>query len=122
MYSTKKEMHEQRINLFTLHCLIILTHIIEQLMCVKVFAKACPRIHSLRIFKLWRILTNIPPANSVAILINNGNLVVFDSHQHGSQGGLVLVGKLREIDELFNYLREKHNLCGSNFAELAMVV
>ena len=64
----------------------------------------------------------IPPANSVAILINNGNLVVFDSHQHGSQGGLVLVGKLREIDELFNYLREKHNLCGSNFAELAMVV
>ena len=64
----------------------------------------------------------IPPANSVAILIDNGNLAVFDSHQHGNQGGLVLICKLAEIHELFNYLGEKHNLCGSNFAELAMNV
>ncbi|CAB4001392.1 serine threonine- kinase BRSK2-like, partial [Paramuricea clavata] len=64
----------------------------------------------------------IPPANSVAILIDNGNLAVFDSHQHGNQGGLVLVCKLAEIHELFHYLGEKHNLCGSNFAELVMNV
>ena len=64
----------------------------------------------------------IPPANSVAIIIDNGNLAVFDSHQHGNQGGLVLICKLAEIHELFNYLGQKHNLCGSNFAELAMNV
>ena len=63
----------------------------------------------------------IPPANSVAILINNGNLAVFDSHQHASQGGLVLLCRLGEISEVFNYLGEMHDLCGSNFAELVTV-
>jgi len=63
----------------------------------------------------------IPQANSVAIGINNGNLAVFDSHQHGSQGSLVLVCRDGNISELFNYLGEKQDLRGSNFAELVTI-
>ena len=64
----------------------------------------------------------IPPANSVAILIKQWHpIAVFDSHQHASQGGLVLLCRLGEISEVFNYLGERDDLSGSNFAELVTV-
>ncbi|XP_028410469.1 uncharacterized protein LOC114533084 [Dendronephthya gigantea] len=63
----------------------------------------------------------MPPASSVAIIMENGNLAVFDSHQHGGRGSLVLVCKLGEIDYLLNYIEKTQKLCGSNFAELATI-
>ena len=64
----------------------------------------------------------IPAANSVAIIMDNGNLAVFNSHQHGDRGSQVLVCKLGEMDDLLNNVGKNHNLCGSNFAELTIIV
>ena len=61
----------------------------------------------------------IPPANPVAVLIENKQTALFDSHQHGDKGGLVLLSNLREFDTMLSYLEESQTLGGSNFAELA---
>ena len=41
----------------------------------------------------------IPPANSVAVLIEHKQIALFDSHQHGDKGGLVLLSNLGEFDK-----------------------
>ena len=63
----------------------------------------------------------IPPANSVAVLIENHQIALFDSHQHGNKGSLVLLCNLQEFESMYmlNYLGSQ-NLCGSNFAELGL--
>ena len=62
----------------------------------------------------------IPPANSVAILIENKQIALFDSHQHGDKGGLVLLSNLGEFDTMLSYLGESQNLGGSNFSEFGL--
>ena len=62
----------------------------------------------------------IPPANSVAVLIESQQIALFDSHQHGNNGGLVLLCNLEKFEQMLNYLGESQNLCGSNFAELGL--
>ena len=62
----------------------------------------------------------IPPANSVAVLIERQQIGLFDSHQHGNNGGLVLLCNLKKFKEMLNYLGESQNLWGSNFAELGL--
>lgn len=63
----------------------------------------------------------IPPANSVAVLMDAGHVAIFDSHQHGSHGGLVYTCKVEQINKLLDQMNgNNQNLCGSNFAELAM--
>ena len=59
----------------------------------------------------------IPLANSLAMLVNNGNLAEFDSNQHGSEGRLVLVCRHGDL----SILGEKQDLRGSNFAELVII-
>ena len=44
-------------------------------------------------------------------------LALFESHQDGNKGGLVLLCNLEEFDLMLNYLEKSQNLCGSNFAE-----
>ena len=61
----------------------------------------------------------IPPANSVAVLIENHQIALFDSHQHGNKGSFVLLCNLQEFESMLNYLGSQ-NLCGSNFAELGL--
>ena len=62
----------------------------------------------------------IPPDNSVTVLIENEQIAVFDSHQHGENGGLVLSCGFDKVDMMLNCLGKSHNLCGSNFAELGL--
>ena len=63
----------------------------------------------------------IPPANSVAVLMDAGHVAIFDSHQHGSHGGLVHTCKAEQIHKLLDQMNgNNQNLFGSNFAELAM--
>ncbi len=62
----------------------------------------------------------IPPANSVAVLFEHGQMAVFDSHQHGNKGGQVLWCNLKEIDMMLNCLGKLESLCWSNFAELGL--
>ena len=60
----------------------------------------------------------ISPANSVAVLMDAGHVAIFDSHQHGS---LVYTCKVEQINKLLDQMNgNNQNLCGSNFAELAM--
>lgn len=64
----------------------------------------------------------IPPANSVAVLMENDQIAIFDSHQHGDKGaGLVLLCGSENIDSILDYLVGKtQTLRGSNFARLGL--
>ena len=62
----------------------------------------------------------IPPANSVAVLIENKQMALFDSHQHGAGWFRLLLSNFREFDTMLSYLEESQNLGGSNFVKLAL--
>ena len=62
----------------------------------------------------------IPPAQSVAVLAEEGRIAIFDSHEHGRNGGLFAVSTSNNIVDFLNYLGHKACLDGSNFSLLEM--
>ena len=62
----------------------------------------------------------IPPATSVVVLMDKDQIAIFDSHQHGVKGGLVLLCDAKNIDSILNYLGKTQTLRGCNFARLGL--
>lgn len=60
----------------------------------------------------------LPPDKSVAVLANNNNIAIFDSHEHGASGGLIAVCR-SNVKDLLNYLQTKDLLNGCNFSVLS---
>ena len=47
----------------------------------------------------------VPPDKSMAIIQDNENVCLFDSHSHNGKGGLIMTGKVRNL-ELFCWMVE----------------
>ena len=62
----------------------------------------------------------VPAARSYAVLIDQGKIALFDSHQHGVYGGMIYVSKSRHSREFIAYLSQQESLCGCNFALLSL--
>ena len=63
----------------------------------------------------------VPAARSYAVLIEQGKIAVFDSHQHGVHGGMIYVSKSRCSREFVSYLGQQESLSGCNFALLSLL-
>ena len=49
----------------------------------------------------------IPPDKSVAVLAGKQEIAVFDSHEHGKDGGLIGVCRSKNISDFFNPLAQR---------------
>jgi hypothetical protein len=61
-----------------------------------------------------------PPDKSLALLADNDEVAVFDSHEHGQNGGIITVCRSKNIDDFFYYLQTNGTLDGYNFSQLAL--
>ena len=59
-----------------------------------------------------------PPDRAVALLADNKQIAVVDSHEHGIHGGLMAV--CEDTEEFYGYLQTKGPLNGCNFSQLAV--
>ena len=59
-----------------------------------------------------------PPDRAVALLADNKQIAVVDSHEHGIHGGMMAV--CEDTEEFYGYLQTKGALNGCDFSQLAV--
>lgn len=62
----------------------------------------------------------VPAARSYAVLIEQGKIALFDSHQHSIHGGMIYVSRSGCSREFVSYLGQQESLSGCNFALLSL--